>query len=155
VEVSVNNQVQGRTDGRGQLFIPEVGAFGRQDVTINDKQLGMEYNLRQVRRTIAPPFRSGTVVNFGGTRMRAIAGFAWLLAGGRRTPIAARAWELTGPAGSFLVETASAGDFYLENVPPGTYEGALLHQGRSYSCRMTVPDFETAVLELEEGITCE
>lgn len=155
VEVSVNNQVQGRTDARGQLFIPQVGAFGRQDITINDKQLALEYNVRETRRTIAPAFRSGTVVDFGAHKMHAVAGAAWQLREGKRVPIATRAWEMRGPQGSVKVETASAGDFYLEDVAPGSYRGMVQLDDRQYSCRMSVPEFEDVVLELKEGIVCE
>jgi outer membrane usher protein FimD/PapC len=155
VEVSVNNQVQGRTDAQGQLFIPQVGAFGRQDITINDKQLALEYNVRETRRTIAPAFRSGTVVNFGAHKMHAVAGTAWQLRAGQRLPIATRAWEMRGPKGSVQVEAAGSGDFYLEDVAPGSYRGELQLDDRKYSCRMTVPEFEEVVLDLKEGIVCE
>ena len=154
VEVAVNNQVQGRTDRRGELLIPQVGAFGRQDVTINDKQLGMQYNVRQIRRTIAPPFRSGTVVDFGGKQVRAVAGMAWTLANGRRSPIRSRVWDMAGPV-ALSIETASAGDFYLEDAPPGLYEGVLQVGDQRYSCRMSVPASDEPVQELKEGITCE
>lgn len=155
VEISVNNQVQGRTDESGQLVIPQVGAFGRQDVTLNDKQLGMQYIVRDTRRTIAPPYRSGTVVDFGGHKVNAVAGMSWLVRQGRRLPVTARAWKMAGPGGgSVQVETGSAGDFYLEDAPPGNYRGELEWDGKLYSCRMSVPVFEDAVLELKEGIVC-
>lgn len=155
VEVSVNNQVQGRTDASGQLVIPQVGAFGRQDVTLNDKQLGMQYSVRDTRRTIAPPYRSGTVVDFGGRKVNAVAGMSWLVRGGRRAPVAAQAWKMSAPGTTLTVETGGAGDFYLEDAPPGSYSGQLEQDGAKYSCRMTVPAFDEAVHELKEGIVCE
>lgn len=155
VEVLLNNQVQGVTDQRGMLFVPDVGAFGRQDVAVNDRQLAMQYNLAVQRRTIAPAYRSGTVVDFGGSRLRALAGYAWQVEGGRRTPIAARTWRMKGPAGTLDIETGTAGDFYLENAPPGDYSGTVQVGERTYACRLTVPDFAEAVMELKEGILCE
>jgi outer membrane usher protein FimD/PapC len=155
VEVLLNNQVQGVTDDRGMLFVPNVGAFGRQDLSINDKQVGMQYNLAERRKVIAPAYRSGTVVDFGGKKLRAVAGMAWRVTDGSREPIAARSWTVTGPSGTLTIETSSAGDFYLDDAPAGTYTGRLDAARRTYSCALTVPEFAEAVLELKEGIVCE
>lgn len=155
VEVLLNNQVQGKTDGRGMLFVPNLGAFGRQDVSVNDTQVGMQYELLERRRTVTPAYRSGTVVDFGGRKLSAIAGVAWKLADGNRTPIIARAWTLTGPGGTLNVETGNTGDFYLENAVAGTYRGSIQVRDRVYSCLLTVPEFAEPVLELKEGIECE
>jgi len=155
VEVYLNNQLQGTTDAQGELFLPDVGAFGRQDVSINDKQVPMQFGLAQRRRTVTPAFRSGTVVQFGGVRVRAVAGMAWQLRGGRREPIVSRKWEMAGAGGRLGIETGQAGDFYLENAPPGHYAGTLETGDRAYACRVDVPDFAEAVHELEQGIVCE
>lgn len=156
VDVYLNNQLQGKTDAEGKLFIADVGAFGRQDVSLNERQVPMEYNLEQRRRTITPAFRSGSVVHFGGTRMRAVAGMAWQLqAGGARTPIVSRALALAGASGRLSVETTQSGDFYLEHAPPGHYAGSVEIGTRTYHCRVDVPDFAEAVHELKEGILCE
>jgi outer membrane usher protein len=155
VQIFLNNQPQGRTDDQGRLLIPQVSSFGRQEVSLNDQDLGIQYTLHERQRPIAPAFRSGTVVDFGITRMRALAGTAWQVDGGRRTAVAARTWTMSGPAGTLKIETARAGDFYLEDAPPGRYTGTLQGRTRTYACRMTVPASEEAVQELKEGIVCE
>lgn len=155
VEVYLNNLAQGRTDAQGRLLIPDLGSVGRQEISINDKDLAMQYTLPEKRRTIAPAYRSGTIVDFGIQRVRAAAGMAWLVEGAQRTPVKARSWVLAGPAGRLQIETGSAGDFYLEDAPPGRYTGTLEARGRSHACRLTVPAFSEPVHELEEGIVCE
>lgn len=155
VDIFLNNQVQGQTDARGNLLIPQVGAYGRQDVSLDDKQLSMQYNLGSKRVTIAPPYKSGTIVEFGGRKLRAITGSAWLLRSAVRKPIVSRSWALAGESGSLAIETASAGDFYLEDAAPGRYSGPIEIDGAAYSCHATVPDFPEAVHELQEGIVCE
>ena len=155
VEIYLNNQPQGRTDAQGRLLVPQVSSVGRQEISLNDKDLAMQYNLPEQRRTVAPAFRSGTVVDFGIQKVRAVAGMAWEVGSGKRAAIVARSWVLAGPAGRLEIETGSAGDFYLEDAPPGRYTGTLQAHGRSYTCRMTVPDFPEPVHELKEGIVCE
>ncbi len=155
VDIFLNSQVQGKTDAQGNLLIPQVGAYGRQDVSLDDKQLPMQYNLATKRVTIAPAYRSGTLVDFGGRKLRAVAGLAWLVRGSVRKPIASRAWTVAGDGGRLAIETESSGEFYLEDAPPGRYGGAITIDGKVYSCSMTVPSFPDAVYELKEGIVCE
>jgi outer membrane usher protein len=135
--------------------VPDLGAFGRQDVSVNDRQVGMQYNLQERRRTVAPAYRSGVVVDFGGKKLRAVAGMAWIARDGRREPITARAWTLTGPAATLRIETGNTGDFYLEDAPPGSYRGTLSGLQGVYSCRLAIPEFDEPVLDLKEGIVCE
>jgi outer membrane usher protein FimD/PapC len=155
VEILLNNQVQGRTDAQGRLFIPQVGSFGRQDVGVNDRQVDMRYTLSQKVRSITPPSRSGTVVQFGARRERAVAGMAWIVAGGQKKAVDLRAWTMTGATGQFTVQTGRDGDFYVEDVTPGRYRGTLRDDRSVYTCSVNIPDFEEPVHELPEGILCE
>ena len=156
VEVFLNSQLQGTTDEGGTLLVPNVGAFGRQDVAVNDKQIPMQYNIASRRITIAPPFRSGTVVDFGGRQLHAVTGFAWVVQGGTRTPAKTLRWNMQAPGGAPLqIATALDGDFYLEDAPAGSYRGVLEVDGKRYSCRMDIPQFSDAVHELQEGLLCE
>lgn len=155
VEVFLNSQPQGRTDAGGRLLIPQVSSFGRQELSVDERSLPIQYTLREPRRTIALPWRSGTVVDFGIERMRAVAGVARQVDGGQAAPVASRAWTMSGPAGRLVIETSPSGEFYLEDAPPGRYTGTLQGQGRSYACRLVVPASEEAVQELKEGIVCE
>lgn len=155
VEISLNNQVQGRTDKDGKLFIPQVWSFTRQDVSVAEKQLGMEFSLRERRKTIVPGYRSGTVVEFGGRKVRAAAGMAWLVTPAGREPISARVINLSGKTGTVHLETGNAGDFYIEDATAGSYEGTLPANGRRFRCRLTIPPTEDVVHDLAEGVICE
>jgi outer membrane usher protein FimD/PapC len=155
VDILLNNQVQGATDAEGKLFIPQVGAYGRQDIALNDKQLGMQFNIAEKRRTISLPYRGATVVDFAARRSRALVGMAWQRAAGERRPLPSQNLQLKGPQGLVNVETSPGGDFYLEDAPPGRYAGRLALGGKDYSCAMDVPDFPEPVHELQEGLLCE
>lgn len=155
VEVFLNSQPQGKTNAEGVLLIPNLGAFGRQEISLDDKQLPIQYSLQARRVTVAPAFRSGTVVEFGGRSLRAVSGQAWLVQGGVRSPIASRAWSMRSADTTLGVATAREGEFYLEDAPPGRYAGSVEWQGKQYSCRMDIPEFSQEVLELKEGVLCE
>lgn len=155
MNVYLNSQLQGQTDNSGNLLIPQVGAYGRQDVSLDDKQVPMEYELATKRVTIAPAYKSGTFVDFRARKLRALTGSAWLLRASARKPVASRSWTMAGEGGRLDVQTESSGEFYLEDAPPGHYSGSITIDGQEYSCAMTVPTFADAVYELKEGIVCE
>ncbi|HYD75655.1 MAG TPA: fimbria/pilus outer membrane usher protein [Ramlibacter sp.] len=156
VDIYLNNQWQGKSDEQGNLVIPQVGAYGRQDVSINDRQLPMQYGIAHKRMSIAPAFKSGSVVDFGGRRQRAFIGLA--NAGpGPGDPIRSRAFPMArvGATETVRIETSPAGEFYLENAEPGRYAGTLDVDGRKLSCRLELPDDPEVVIELKEGVTCD
>lgn len=155
VEILLNNQVQGRTDAQGRLFIPQVSSLGRQDVSVNDKQLDLKYTIGLKQRSITPAYRSGSMVDFGARQLRAVAGTAWVVHAGARSRVERRAWTLSSGDVQLAVQTGGDGGFYLEDVVPGTYRGILRDDKGSWSCRVTIPDFDEPVLELVEGIICE
>ena len=155
VDVLVNNQVQGTTDANGVLFIPQVTSFGRQDVSVDAKQLGMQYSLPVQRQTISTAYRSGTIVDFGGKQVHAVAGMVWKLVGGRRAPVVSRALTLKGPGGTLAIETGLAGDFYLEDAAPGQYRGELDEGSHKLACRFEMQQSAEPVVESKEGVICE
>ncbi|HYF19408.1 MAG TPA: fimbria/pilus outer membrane usher protein, partial [Ramlibacter sp.] len=105
VEVLLNNLPQGRTGPDGTLLIPQVAAFGRQEIALNEKDLPIDYSLRTPRIVIAPDYRSGVVVDFAGRALRAFTGVAWQASEGNREPIASPAWTLQGSQGRIALET--------------------------------------------------
>ena len=94
-------------------------------------------------------------MDFGGRRLRAVAGNAWIVREGRKDAVATRAWTLRGEGRELPVRTGREGDFYAEDVVPGRYEGRLQDGQRAYACRLTIPAFQEPVHELREGIVCE
>lgn len=155
IEILLNNQVQGRTDARGELFIPNVSAFDRQDVSVNDKQIPMTYQLGRRGVVVAPAYRSGAVVDFDMRRQRAAVGQAWRLREGRRTPVAEQKWTMSGPSGTLTIETSSTGDFYVEDAAPGSYAGQVMSGTDALQCTLVVPQSQEPVQELRGGVTCE
>lgn len=157
VDIYLNNQWQGKSDAKGNLVIPQVGAYGRQDISIDDRQLPMQYGIAHKRRAIAPAYKSGNVVDFGGRRQRAFIGIA-KTGPQAAQPIRSRAFSMArvgGNGGTVRIETSPVGEFYLENAEPGRYAGTLEVDGRALSCRLELPDVPDVVIELKEGVTCD
>ncbi|GAC1525596.1 MAG: hypothetical protein NVS2B4_01700 [Ramlibacter sp.] len=155
ISIFLNNQLQGSTDANGLLLIPNIGSYGRQTISLDEKELGLDYTLPEKRRTFSIPYRGGATIDFGGRLQRALAGPAWLSRGAQRTRLTARGLRLSGPGGTIELDLSRAGDFYLENVQPGTYTGLVQVDGRQVRCRLEVTLGPDPVTTSEEGVVCE
>jgi outer membrane usher protein len=64
VPVFRENQPVGETNGRGQLLVPNLRAYGNNKISIDPKGLPVNAEVETVEDVVAPADRSGVVVNF-------------------------------------------------------------------------------------------
>jgi outer membrane usher protein len=150
VRVYHNGEEVGRTDAAGQVFVPGVSAFLNNLIAIDDKDVPMEYSMRGVSETIAPAFRSGTLVQFAVRRSLGVVGRL------QRGDVAIeyRTGRLqVGGAGQPL-QTGADGEFYLEDVAPGTYAGSIETETGTCAFTIVVPEATGPLVELPEAVRC-
>lgn len=147
VRVYSNNQEVGRTDRRGRLLVPNVGSFHETQIAIDEADVPLDHAIGAMRLVVAPPYRSGSLLQFDVRRQRAVDGVLLV-----RTPEGLR------PAEHALVRigeretiTGRDGRYYIEDLPPGR------HQARLGACRffIVVPDSTEPVASLPEAIACD
>ncbi|HYF21622.1 MAG TPA: hypothetical protein VEA40_27420 [Ramlibacter sp.] len=95
------------------------------------------------------------MITGAGRALRAFTGVAWQASERNREPIASRAWTLQGSQGRIALETTREGDFYLEDVAPGRYTGALVVKGTRLNCVLEIPPSKDIVTELANGVVCD
>lgn len=154
VRVYLNNQEMGRTDGRGKLFLPSLGSYYENQVSIADKDVPIEYSLREVRKVVSPPLRSGSLIPFEVKRFRAVTGTLGVRRDGGWKPAEYVEVRLTADGKAVSFPTGKGGEFYIEDLDPGTHPG-LVEQGEE-RCRfeMTVPATDDTIIDLGR-VTCE
>lgn len=154
VGVYHNNQLLGRTDRSGRLFIPNMVSYADNYVSIDDRDIPVEYSLERVGRYVSPPFRSGTFLTFDAVKTRALIGRMETRPGGKSVPVALAhaVFRLNGREISFI--TGRKGEFYLENIPAGRYTGALRDARRTYSFTLVIPPSDGMTVDLG-GIIAE
>ena len=147
----VNNQEIGQTDSRGELIVPNnlIAYYGNR-ISINDQDVPLDYRVDATEKTVATPFRGGSVVVFPVIRLQIITG----------TLAVETAGTLSIPAYGRLIVTVAdhtvespigkRGEFYLENVPAGRHTAVIEHE--QSVCRLTldVPDRADPFLKLGE-----
>ena len=65
VRVYAENQEIGRTNNNGQLFVPGLRPYQKNQLRIEVDDLPLNTNIDSIKHETAPYFRSGVVVNFG------------------------------------------------------------------------------------------
>jgi outer membrane usher protein len=125
VRGTLNNQEIGRTDSDGNLLVPEMIPYYANRVGIADEDLPMDYRIDETERLLAPPLQGGAVARFDVVHLRTITGSVLMNVGG--VDVAPRYGQMLVHVG--LDEHASPigkqGEFYFENLQPGTYPAEI------------------------------
>ncbi len=148
----LSNQPMGRTDSNGNLLVPDLLSYYGNYLSINDRDIPVNYSVGATHLSVATPYRGGAVVNFAVSRRQAFMG---------RLKIS-RAGKLEIPSFGELYVTAPGkpsspigrrGEFYLENLSPGSYPAAVRYWAGE--CRMTLPIPESTADLVKLGeLTC-
>ncbi len=154
VRVLVSNQEIGRTDAKGRLFVPDLGSYYENQVAVNDKDIPIDYAVDEIVKYVSPPLRSGSVIRFGVRKFQAVTGLLSVRAGETVRPAEYLEVRLALPEKPLLFPTGKKGEFYVENVPPGTYRAAFDADGKTCEFDLTVPASAEVVVDLG-GIVCE
>ena len=132
VRVYANNQPVGTTDSSGTVFVPRLASYFENPIGIEDKDLPVNYIVPRARFIVAPALRSGVLLDFNARVVTAIAGRLTKNA----QPFGEAQGELVVGGERKELVTSRDGSFYVEQVPPGTYEGIASRPGET--CRFTV-----------------
>jgi outer membrane usher protein len=131
-----NHQEIGRTNERGEVFVPELLPYYGNALQIADTDVPLEYAVRDMQVMLAPPYRSGAIVLFPVQRIQQIVGRVVLVT--ERGSEVPRYGEMTVTVGAEAQNSplGTEGDFYFENLAPGRYPALVEYEGRS--CQFTI-----------------
>ncbi len=162
VPVRVNGQAMGETDARGQLFVPQVGAWQETEFAIDPRRIPIDHTVPRIRQRVVLPERGGAVIDFEARRLQAVVARllrAWRPGDpGPARPLPVSLAVVRLQAGGQAVETATGreGEIYLENLPAGTYPGEALADDGTTACRfaLQVPASDEVMVDAGD-LRCE
>ncbi len=154
VRVSHNNQEIGRTNASGKIFVPNMNSYFDNQISIDDRDVPLDYTLKEVQKLISPPLRSGSLISFEANPIQAFSGRLLVEEDGRIAPAEFYEVLLQDHDPEILFPTGKDGEFYFENARPGLYEASFEYADRSCSFKIDIPTSESALVELGEFI-CE
>ncbi len=148
VRVYRNNQEIGRTDAKGKVFVPNMGSYYENQLSINDKDVPIDYSISEVMRYVSPPLRGGAVVSFPVKKFQAISGYLKVRVDGTVKPV--EYVEATMQVGGKEVTfpTGKGGEIYLENIPPGTYAAVFPYKEKTCTVKITIPVSKETLIDL-------
>lgn len=161
VRVYVNNQTAGRTNSQGHAVIPALTSFYDNQISIEDKDIPLEYLMPRVRLYVSPALRSGSCLNFPLRRYQAFTGKLIREAAGQQ-PLADAELVLTTPDGPVDFWTDRDGSFYFDSqmatidgnryqgcealkkgpgefLPAGTYKATVKLENETYQAQLRFP----------------
>ena len=147
----VNNQEVGRTNSKGELIVPNnmVPYYGNR-ISINEHDVPMDYRVDATEKTVAPPFRGGSVVTFPVTRLQVVTGTVRLDVAGQVVVPAYGVLTVTVDGKAFESPIGKQGEFYLENVPAGRHTTVIEYKQTSCTATLSVPVASDSFLKLGE-----
>lgn len=148
VKVYLSNQLMGKTDGRGDLLIPNLLPYFANEISIANEDIPLNYTLTGTKQLIAVPNRGGVVVRFSVKKFQVVSGEIEIM-----TPtgkIVPTYGELDVMAGG-KVYTSPLGDdaeFYFENVPSGNNPAEVKYNGAIYKGIFKFPSNTSSQVDL-------
>lgn len=153
VEVSLNGMPIGKTDARGQLFVPTLAPYFDNEVSIATENVPLDYVIPATIKAISPSLRGGALVEFAVSRLHAFSGRLTYTEAGLSRPVEFQPISILGLGPKEYLQTGRNGTFYLENLKPGAYEAAVEVRGKRCSFALVIPQSEDTFVDLGE-IVC-
>ena len=146
----INNQEVGRTDGDGDLLVPEMIPYYANRVSIADEDLPMDFKIDATERLLG-----GAVARFAVERLQAVTGSVVMNVGG--TDVNPAYGQLVVHAGGQAATQAGledkvsplgrAGEFYFEGLPPGSYGAELDSAVGTCRFQLVVPASDKSMID--------
>ncbi len=148
VRVRLEQQEMGRTDAGGDLLVPGLLPYYGNRLSIADADVPADFRVGKVFRTVAPPPRGAALVRFDVDRLRAVEGRVRLAGPAGGTIPAWGTLEVDTPRGARRSPIAEGGEFWLEDVPPGTHAARVYFRGEVCEFALSVPESGPGVVDL-------
>lgn len=157
-----NGREIGKTGASGQLIVPTLSSYGQNKITLDTKNIPIDYSISDVNRVLSPSLWSGACVNFDVQQMRAITGSLFIIRQEKKMPL--EYVEVSMKVGDRNVDfpTGKGGEFYVENSLPEAPETGMddKHNCRAIAERIRsggnsiLPGIYRAIAEYRDG-KCE
>jgi outer membrane usher protein FimD/PapC len=148
VAVLVNGERIGQTDASGRLFVPTLSAYVDNDVSIASETVPIEYSMSELSRKMSPWYRGGTLIDFQMKKLQAFTGMLRSAGAGGTKPVEFAEVRMDSALGVQPFQTGRGGEFYLEDLKPGTYRAAAQVEGKPCVFDLVVPVSKETFVEL-------
>ena len=146
VRAYASNQEIGRTDAGGNLLVPNLLSYYGNVLNISDQDIPLDHAVGAVRKTVAPPYRGGALVEFPVARVQSVSGTLQLTVAGSNIAPAYAQLTIEENGKKYESPVGEKGEFYLENVPPGKHEAVVEYHDITCRFTLTIPASDAPVI---------
>ena len=150
VSVAVNGQPIGKTDAQGKVFVPTLTPYFDNVVSIQPENVPIEYMFSAISKKISPALRGGALIDFGMVKIQAFTGKLKSLQAGVKSSVEFQEISFNSNGKMQSTQTGRGGEFYIENLKPGTYQASVLVEGRPCLFELIIADSNETFVELGE-----
>lgn len=154
VRVYHNNHEQGRTDSSGEVLIPDLAPYYNNLISIDGRDIPIEYGISEVSRNISPSMGSGSTIDFRVERIRAVTGVLKIKEGDEFQSAGYGEFSILMEGEEAAFPIGRGGEFYIEGISPGEYDGAISYEGKRCLFKLVVPEGGDILTDLGE-LHCE
>lgn len=154
-----NGQEIGTTNSSGAMVAPNLVSYGQNQITLDVKNLPIDYTVSGVNQMISPPVWSGSCISFDALKVRALTGTLFLRDGDKKKPLEYVDIVMKVGDREVTYPTGKGGEFYLENKLPEDTKGVTDRQScraiaerRKSGGNVIVPGTYRATVEYEGGV---
>jgi outer membrane usher protein len=165
IKVTLNGQDMGKTKRGGYLFLPELNSYYDNIITINDKDIPLEYDLLKKEFAVSPWYKSGFCLEFPVKRVFRYVGKLSGKDGDKEIPLEFYEITLENLEGikekeknncirlmkkeRFIkVPTGKDGEFYIEELPPGNYKASIEYNGKPLEFMLLLPEKKEFIIDI-------
>lgn len=173
-----NGQEIGTTGSSGKLVVPTLTSYGQNQITVDVKNLPMDYSISGVNKALSPSLWSGSCVAFDALKMQAVTGSLFAQKDGKKMPMEYVEISVNAGGKELTFPTGKNGEFYIENtipkemaegidqqsctaiaerrktggkvIGPGVYPASIVLDGQKCMFQVTFPRTEDVITDLGE-----
>jgi outer membrane usher protein len=121
----LNNREIGNTDSEGDLFVPDLAAYRRNLLRINQADLPIEYAFVHDEIAVAPMSRGGVVIEFAVHRVRLARGRIVRGESRHADSVPYGTLSVETPGGTLTSPLGNDGEFELDGLPEGRWRARV------------------------------
>jgi outer membrane usher protein len=148
-----NNEVA-VTNGKGEAIVPSLISYNDNKLSFEATDIPINYELKEMEKYIAPPYRSGSVVRFDLAKIQAFEGRIFLVARGEKIPAEFAGLEIMVDGEVKEAVIGKRGEFYMENLNPGRFPAKIIDGDKECVFEMVVPESMEITVKLGD-MNCE
>jgi outer membrane usher protein len=127
--VYYNGVFEGTTGKRGDAVISNLGPYTDNQVTLGTLESLTNAVADAPEKPLDPRYYSGTSTTFAVHRVHIFNGTLSIAQGGKTFPPAFGSLTVDAPGGPLRSDLGDNGEFYFENLSPGTHSATVLYSG--------------------------